>query len=264
MSELFLEDLNDPRLDVYRDLKRNNRTQESETFIAEGRFVVERLLASDYEVESVLVSDKKRHLFPEEHLPRAPLWVMPHPLMEELIGFNFHHGFLACGRRKVRVDIPSPTPGKPSLLLACPHIMDPDNLGTIMRLARAFGVDALLVGDQSTDPFSRRVIRVSMGNIFFLPIITSPDFVGLLSDLKEREGYQLVATVLDENADRLMDETRPERMALMFGNEADGLADTWLDLADRRITIPMDDGTDSLNVALSAGIFLYHYTRIAR
>ncbi|MCA9040603.1 MAG: RNA methyltransferase [Planctomycetaceae bacterium] len=263
MTEIFLDNLDDTRLEPYRDLKRTNRTRRAETFIAEGRFVVERLLASDYEVESVLVSEKKRHLFPEEYLDRAPLMVMPHSLMEELIGFNFHQGFLACGRRKQNVVAPSPEQNQPSLLLACPHITDPDNLGTIMRLARAFGVDSLLVGEQSTDPFSRRVIRVSMGNIFFLPIITPTDFASALIQLKEEAGYDLVATVLNEEAESLMEQSRPAQMVLLFGNEAEGLDPRWLELADRQVTIPMDAGTDSLNVALSVGIFLYHYTRIA-
>ncbi|MEZ6044331.1 MAG: RNA methyltransferase [Planctomycetaceae bacterium] len=262
MNEIKLTDLNDPCLEPYRDLKKSNQTRWNRHFIAEGRFVVERLLQSDYEIESVLVSEKKLHLYPEEYLDRAPRIILPHALMEELIGFNFHQGFLACGIRKQEQALPAPRPDKSSLILACPHITDPDNLGTIMRLARAFGVSGLIVGDQSTDPFSRRVIRVSMGNIFFLPIIVPNDFQETIEQLKREQNYQVFATVLDEQAESLMNQSRPEHLVLMFGNEANGLEEHHRELADRLVTIPMDDGTDSLNVALSAGIFLYHFTRL--
>ncbi|QDU82197.1 23S rRNA methyltransferase [Polystyrenella longa] len=264
MTESFLNDLDDPRLEPYRDLKLTNQSRRQEIFVAEGRFVVERLLQSDFPIESVLVSEKKRHLFPEEYLDRVSLMVLPHELMQSLVGFDFHHGFLACGLRKQEQKLAEPEPGRRSLLLACPHIADPDNLGTMIRLARAFGADALLVGDQCTDPFSRRSIRVSMGNIFSLPIIQPADLQETLKGLKTEWEYEVAATVLDDRAEPLMEESRAERLILIFGNEATGLDPRWLEIADRQVTIPMDEGTDSLNVALSAGIFLYHYTRVAR
>ena len=84
-----------------------------------------------------------------------------------------------------------------------------------------------------------------------------------MADLKslQSRGVELIATVLDESAEPLGDVTPPARTAMLFGNEAQGLSPGHIALCDRRVTIPMKLGTDSLNVAVAAGVFLYHFTR---
>ena len=67
--------------------------------------------------------------------------------------------------------------------------------------------------------------------------------------------------MLDETAEPLDQFRRPPRVALLFGSESVGLAERWLSMCDRRVTIPMQPGTDSLNLAVAAGIFVYHVTR---
>ena len=78
---------------------------------------------------------------------------------------------------------------------------------------------------------------------------------------RQTSGLGLVATVLDDAAEPLATAAVSPRTALVFGNEAHGLADDWSRLCQRRVTIPMQRGTDSLNVAVAAGIFLYHFTK---
>jgi len=259
-----IDDLSDPRLEPYRNLKNTNLTRWSGIFIAEGRFVVERLIESDYEVISILVSDRKRRLFPEPYDSETDLLVVPHEEVESLLGYKFHQGVMACGRRKPEQKLLPPTPGKNSTLIACPHTTDPDNVGTIIRLARAFGVEGMLFSDRSTDPFARRVLRVSMGNAFYVPMVVTDDLEQELIRLQQEQHYELVATVLDDSAEPLMSQQRSARTVLLFGNEATGLTEDWVELCDRQVTLPMDGNTDSLNVAMSAGIFLYHYTRLAQ
>ena len=67
--------------------------------------------------------------------------------------------------------------------------------------------------------------------------------------------------MLDDTAEPLETFRRPPRVAILFGSESVGLADRWLRLCDRRLTIPMHPGTDSLNLAVAAGIFVHHLTR---
>jgi tRNA G18 (ribose-2'-O)-methylase SpoU len=144
-------------------------------------------------------------------------------------------------------------------MAACSRVTDPVNLATIVRLAAAFGASALLLEMGCADPFSRRVVRVSMGNVFRLPVVELPDLKPELARLRSVHDYSLFATVLDETAEPL-DEVHPAlRSILVFGNEHDGLSSEWINVCDRRITIPMRAGTDSLNVAIAAGIFLYHF-----
>ena len=275
MPVIAAEPLSDPRLNVYRHLKTTNLTRGSSRFIAEGRLVVERLLASDYRVDSLLLSERRINLLDELAVPDSlDVYLISDDQARKLIGFQFHAGVLGCGMRRRPLalsDLPFGIPRQPeptrqsgrdsTLLIACPHITDPDNLGSLIRLCRAFGVQALLLGPGSCDPFSRRTLRVSMGNTFDQPIVESANLAADLESLRRERGYTLSATVLTEDAIPLHQATGMSREVLLLGNEATGLADEWIARADRRVTIPMSGGTDSLNVAVAAGIFLHWLRR---
>jgi tRNA G18 (ribose-2'-O)-methylase SpoU len=104
-------------------------------------------------------------------------------------------------------------------------------------------------------------IRVSMGTIFSLPIVRSEDLPAELVKLRQQHGYDLVATVLDGTAEVLDRAARSFRQGILFGNEATGLEPDVVNACNRRVSLPMSRGTDSLNVAVAAGVFLYHFTR---
>ena len=145
-------------------------------------------------------------------------------------------------------------------LVVCPEIEKTDNLGALIRIAAGFGATAMVLGERCCDPFFRQSVRVSMGSVFKLPIVRTDDLARDLRRLRGEFGVELIATVLDEEAERLEDVGRPRRLGLLLGNEGQGLPAEIVALCDRRVTIPMKLGTDSLNVAVAAGIFLYHFT----
>ncbi len=254
-----VQDLDDSRLDPYRNLKTARLHRRAGLFVAEGEKVVERLLASDYDVISILVSDRREQAITHLLRPGIDLIVIPDSLATRLVGFKFHRGVMACGRRKSPPDISFFARSR--LLVGCSRVDDPENLGSIVRLCAVFGVEGLVLGPGCADPFSRRVLRVSMGNVFRLPLRESQNLSGDLARLKQEFGFQLFATVADPAAEALGTVHRPRRTVLLFGNEAHGLEPDLIALCHRRITIPMASGTDSLNVALAAGILLYHFRR---
>jgi tRNA G18 (ribose-2'-O)-methylase SpoU len=264
MAVDLIDDLADARLDPYRNLKETNQTRREGFFIAEGEKLVLRLLDSPHPVVSVLTSTSHVERIAPQVPAGVPVLVVSPSAVEALVGFNFHRGVLACGRRtpgpSVR-DVLAERPGRLTLVL-CPDIKDPENLGAIFRISRAFGVDAAVLGPHCCDPFSRRVLRVSMGTVLRLPVVRSADFLGDLRELRSA-GVQLGATVLDPSVEPLEGAVRAERFGLLFGSEGYGLEAPVIEQCDRRFTIRMEGGTDSLNVAVSAGIFLYHFTRPA-
>jgi tRNA G18 (ribose-2'-O)-methylase SpoU len=117
----------------------------------------------------------------------------------------------------------------------------------------------MILGERSCDPFYRQSIRVSMGTVFSLNLLQSQDLLRDLRLMKKQWGIELIATVLDESAQPLAETRRSERVGLLFGNEAQGLPNEILAECDRRVTIPMKLGTDSLNVAIAAAVTLYHF-----
>ena len=169
MPRIAIESLDDPRVAAYHDLKTKRLVRDGNLFIAEGTKLVERLLASDFRTESVLIAERRESEWAAKVPADVPLYVIPQQLGEQLTGFNFHVGVLACGRRKpspLLEDILARTgdtgtrgAGDEELLrggaddcdtsrltvVICPNCDNPENLGAIIRIGAAFGIDALLV-----------------------------------------------------------------------------------------------------------------------
>ncbi len=265
MAIEIIETLDDRRLEPYRNLKATNRTRWSNQFIAEGALVVRRLLESDFEVASVLVSRRNEREFATLAAPECPVYLLEHALAEQLVGYTFHTGVLACGKRRASPAIEDVLAGagESPLVAVCPNVNDPENIGALIRLCAGFGVAAAVLGPGCADPFSRRVLRVSMGTALFVPVIETRDLRGFLLRLRDEFGFALQAAVLDPSAEPLEGAFRSNRTAILFGNEKHGLDDTWIELCQRKLTIPMAPRADSLNVAVAAGIFFYHFARCA-
>jgi tRNA G18 (ribose-2'-O)-methylase SpoU len=212
----------------------------------------------------VLLSEPYIDAFASLLPAELPALVIADALVETLVGYNFHRGILGCGRRPVTTAASlgerlSPR-DRPCTVVVCPDVQDPENLGAILRIAAGFGVDAVVLGPRSADPFSRRVQRVSMGNVYRLPPLHTTDVPATLAELRERHGIESWATVLDADSAELSAMQRPPRLALVFGSEGHGLEGDVVAACDRKTTIRMRAGVDSLNVAVAAGIFLYELT----
>ena len=146
MTRIIRTTVDDERLLPYRNLRHASHAEAAGLFVAEGRWLAVRLLESETRVHSVLV-EARRISDVEPHLDDdTTLFVIPDKGAEELVGFNFHRGVLACGYRpdpRRLQELPLSTPS--TLLVAC-RIQDPENLGLMLRNCAAFGVDAIILG----------------------------------------------------------------------------------------------------------------------
>src|SRR5262245_57371057 len=194
MPLIAVQSIDDPRIACYRDLNERNLTRQSGLFIAEGEKVVERLIASHYEVASILAEPKYADKYASLVPSGTPLFVASRELLMATIGFHFHRGVVACGRRKpaIRIADVLSTLTKRVTIVACPDVQDPTNLGSIIRSGAAFGCEAVVLGGKCADPFSRRVLRVSMGAALHLPIVESRDLAADLAYLHGAQ-FELVA-----------------------------------------------------------------------
>ena len=259
MKPVLIDSIDDPRVDVYRNLKKTNLTRSKDLFVVEGATLVRRLLDSRFTVDSILVTEARLEEFAPLIPDEADIFVISRSLAAELIGFKFHLGVLAAARREEPPDLAKVllTVGN-SLILFGDQIIDQQNVGMMVRIGSAFGADAVVFGPGSADPFSRRVMRVSMGNGLFMPVVQSTNVASSFETLREL-GYQIFATVLDEGAETLSATSFSGRSVLVFGNESDGLSASTLAMTNRQLTIPMLNGTDSVNVSIATGIFSYSY-----
>jgi tRNA G18 (ribose-2'-O)-methylase SpoU len=261
MSLIAVSSLDDPRLAPYRNVKDRELARHGGDFLAEGHHLVLRLLASTFPVASVLVDQRKLRLIETALRPEIPVYVAPPGLVDQIVGYPFHAGIIAVGQRKPSLALEQfiPAQNNKTLLVICPDLRSTENLGSIIRTAAGFGAHGLILGEHSCDPFYRQSVRVSMGTVFSLPIYQSKNLQNDLRILKTQFQIPIFATVLDSAAEKLSNITPPPRSALMFGSEDQGLLPELISLADRHLTLPMAWKTDSLNVSIAAGIFLYHF-----
>jgi len=229
-------------------------------FVAEGEHLVRRLLVSDLAVHAILGEKEYLNRLSPVIRQDVPVYEAEKQLIRHIPGFDFHRGVMALGVRPAPRSVDRLLAQKSGrlALVICPEINDAENLGAIFRTAAAFAVDGVILGPRCSDPFYRRTVRVSMGSVFTLPVVCSGDLQEDLNILRERHRVTLIATVLHDATHSLPDYRAPERFGLLFGTESQGLAAEWLAQCDVRLNLPMPVKTDSLNVAVAAGIFLYH------
>ncbi len=141
--------------------------------------------------------------------------------------------------------------------LLCDDIQDPGNMGTIIRTALSFGFDAVAISDGCVDVFNDKTLRSSQGAVFHLPIFRS-DLKDVIKELKENDVVVLASTLNDSQT--LSAYPTDGAIAVILGNEGQGVSTRLLALADDKVKIEMAD-FDSLNVAVAAGIFCYYWRK---
>jgi len=255
-----IADLDDPRLADYVHLREPSRRMHLERergiFTVEGRLSIEMLLASRYEVRSLLVATEHVGRVASMLHTEVPIFSMPAAAMEEVTGVHFHRGVLAVAERP---ELPSVAElvADAGRVVVLEAVNDHENIGALFRNAAAFGVDAVVLDPTTTDPLYRRSTRVSLGHVLTVPFARAaawPDAVDELRGL----GFVTVALTPSPDAEPLgrLVADPPERVALLLGAEGPGLTDAALATVDRRVRIPMAAGVDSVNVATAAAIAL--------
>lgn len=144
------------------------------------------------------------------------------------------------------------------LLIILEAVEKPGNLGAIIRSSYAAGVDAIIINDEQTDIYNPNVIRASQGLLFKIPVIVN-SFSETRDFLRANNIKSLAAALGGET--RYTDVNFKEGVAIILGTEAEGLSEKWLKEADKVIKIPMKSGIDSLNVSVSAAIFIFEAWR---
>lgn len=154
----------------------------------------------------------------------------------------------------------------PCLVVVLAHVRDPGNAGTVLRAADAAGADAVVFTDASVDPYNGKCVRASAGSLFHLPIVTGVGAARTAGGLREA-GLRVLAA--DGGAQGTLDEALDGGAlavptAWMFGNEAWGLPEDVLRLADEAVRVPIHGRAESLNLAAAAAVCLYASARAQR
>ena len=148
----------------------------------------------------------------------------------------------------------SPSPGE--RVFVCASVRDPGNIGTIIRSARAFGIDRLILSSDCADIYNPKTVRAAMGALFSVRIHISGDIAGDIGALNAA-GYDTCAAVLREGAARL-DALKPDRSrCFAVGNEGHGLPEEVINACSSSVFIPMEPDSESLNAAMAASVLMW-------
>lgn len=227
-------------------------------FIAESSKIIRRADAAGMVARSYLTSPK--WLFDLADIiaaDDAPIFIGTDAAVESLTGFHLHRGALAAMHRPQLAGV-SELVADARRIVVIEDVVDHTNVGALIRSAAAMGVDAVLVTPRCADPLYRRAIRVSMGTVFQIPWTRIDPWPGSIDTLQDA-GFVVAGMTLGEGAitlDELVAEEH-DKLALVFGSEGHGLTRATEQRLDRRVTIPMMGGVDSLNVAASSALALY-------
>jgi len=258
-------DPDDARLDDYRRLQdhtiRRGLEEAGRFFIVEGWEAVRRLLSSNWEVRSLLVTDDKIDRLVDLDGDGAPFprYCAARAIVEEVLGFDLHRGVIASAVRPEPRDWREVATSA-TRLAVLEGINDHENLGAIFRSAAALGVDGFLLAPTVPDPLYRRSVRVSMGAVLMVPYARLESWPENLLELKAI-GLTLIALTPDASADLIESIPIPARIALMLGSEAAGLSTKALATADVHVRIGQTGTLDSLNVGHAAAIAFHHFGR---
>jgi tRNA G18 (ribose-2'-O)-methylase SpoU len=260
-----IESFDLPELQPYSTMRRSQQHCDDGIFVAEGEKVVRRLLESQFTVVSVVLPEKWLDDFRPLLTARPEMihvFLADKKLLETLVGFSMFQGILAVGKIPERFTLESllARTRSPRLFVAVEALTNAENLGALVRNCAAFQVNGLIVGETSSSPFLRRAVRNSMGTIFQLPVVETPDLVRSLGQLRSA-GIRCVAAHPHETNRTVSQADFRGDCCILFGSEGYGISRAALEICDEAVAIPMPPTVDSLNVGSAAAIFLYEATR---
>ncbi len=265
---IIIDDPDDPRLADYRELNdqaARTAIEGDEFFMSEGWMSIERLIDSGHRFRSALLSPSRvRRFLPyldRSELAGVPVYVADGEVMDRVVGFHLPRGVLVSAARRPLATVEE-LARTSRRLVVLEGLNDDENVGAIARAARAFDVDGLVLSPTCTDPYHRRTVRVSMGEILHVRVARAavaewPAVLGVL----HAAGFESWALTPADDAADLWAVGAPTRIALLLGAEGPGLTPEAMRIATRRVRIPISLAVDSLNVGHAAAIALAAISR---
>lgn len=207
-------------------------------------------------IDSIFVLEKKQIDFKYilDNISPDKIYVLDETIYAKVKDTDTSQGIIAVVKNHLSNEI------KGDFILALDNIKDPGNLGTIIRLSEATGVDTVILSSECCDIYNTKVVRSSMSSIFRTNIFVSKDLLSDLCALK-KDSYKIYSTTLTgESFDYKMIDYNG-KIIIVIGNEANGVSKDVIDISDRLVKIPMKGKIESLNASIAASIMCYEVMR---
>ncbi len=254
----FISSKDNKNLKFVRQLGKKSFRTAAGQFVAEGKkIVLESFEYASDRLACIVVSDtfskKEASVFDTAVKHCKNVYVVPDRIFDNLSETDTPQGILAVLNMSKNVFTPS---SRSCHIVILDGISEPGNMGTIIRTAEALGFDGIYLMEGSTDIYSPKTVRSTMGSLLRMSFRTGCT----LQDIKDLKnlGFSIIATTPGGDI-RLEKFKTPEKSAVIIGNEAHGICDDLLAISDSRVKITMDGKAESFNAAVAAGIVMHWF-----
>ena len=241
-----------------RKLREKKSRDEAGEFIIEGAKMIEEAVRENAKIKMIVVSEElNQNQLPKDILykiAKEKILYVSDKVFKVLTDVATPQGILAVVEKNKNKEIDF----SKELFLILDNIQDPGNMGTILRTADSVALTQIIVPKGNADPYNPKVVRSTMGAIFRVNVIEVEDLSKTVKEFKKHK-IQVLAT--DLATDYSIYDVDYKKSAIVIGNEGNGVSKEILDLADKKIKIPMPGKTESLNAAVATGIILYNAIR---
>jgi RNA methyltransferase, TrmH family len=241
-----------------KSLLKSKTRHEENKYIIEGYRIITQALESNANIDYIIFNDdfsnKKEFMVVDTLKSRnIPIYKTTNKLFKDLVDTENTQGILAVINTKEN-NLNDLIKDETKFVVVLDRIQDPGNMGTIIRTADASGVDLIITLKGSVDIYNPKVIRSTMGSIFNMKTISlnEEDVIKILKD----DGFNIVSSYLDTD-NYYTNVDYGSKVALVIGNEANGINDNIIKNSDILVKIPIYGSAESLNAAISAGILMY-------
>jgi len=244
---MVITSLDNEKVKKYKKLKKRKYRDQYKQYIIEGKHLVLEAYKMGA-LEELILCEEEEFMLPIPHV------YVTKEILKKISDMDSPSTIMGLCTKNDRDEILG------SKILILDEIQDPGNLGTIIRSAVAFGIDTIVLSENTVDLYNPKVLRATQGMIFHSNIImrNSCEIVTLLQNLDiPVYGTDVVSGVDVKN----LGKKEKEKFALVVGNEGNGVRQEVKSMCDKNLYIPMKDGVESLNVAIATSILLYELGR---
>lgn len=243
-----------------KKLKEKKYRQQYGEYVVEGLKLIKEAINENAKISKIIICESEDNTeMIENHLryeiARFDCVLVPHNIFKTLSDVETPQGIMAIiekSHASKKIDFNT------DIIVALDDVQDPGNLGTILRTIDSIGLKQVLVSKNTVDCYNSKVIRSTMGAIFRVNVIECDDLCNTLT-LTKNNGFKIMVTSLE--AKKSIYDVKYKKKVIVVGNEANGVSESVIKLADEKLIIPMRGKTESLNVAVATGVILYEYVR---
>ena len=238
--------------EIIKNIKKlHDKKYRIDSYIVEGIKMVKEAISENQLIELIAIREDFEIKFDTKNIK---IITVSSKVFDDISDVKTPQGILAVIKKKPNKQIETNT----DYILALDSLQDPGNMGTIIRTADSANINQIIINKTTVDPYSSKVIRSTMGAIYRMNII---EVENLESTLKELQSKSFKVITTDLKAEKSIYDINYNRTIVVIGNEANGVSQEVLEIADERVIIPMLGKTESLNASIAASIMIYEHVR---